>query len=240
MGLTSIFRHQQVLMENKKQYQQMLNAFPFDMYAKPDEIRKKFEEELTWARSVLGRSDRVVWWLKVFMMYYVVHSRHMLNLFKGDDPNDPNYQSMERKVEQQTEYLNRSKFIRAFRQENPDIEKYLTDMSPEFSALHIGGYSIDNYKSSFEHYFSLNIPAINDLPFRNQSPLKIRNTFIQMEREYIHDQRKNKVRKLNPNSDHTVILEMGNFVWLNLNKASCEEEGNAGGHCGNSPRSDTR
>jgi hypothetical protein len=84
---------------------------------------------------------------------------------------------------------------------------------------------------SFRHYFSLDIPAIQNFRFDKQRIGDVLVKFEQWENEWkesrssIIDMNKHEAEK---------ILDLGNeWAWFDLEKEYCEIEGDAMGHCGN-------
>ena len=98
------------------------------------------------------------------------------------------------------------------------------------------------------HYFSLPIPEIQEYRFANQNPRKVLGDFQYFEEEWKKKKEQesqwidmtSELSYNNAPDDFQVgtvdeIIKLNNgFSWFNLNKAACEEEGSAMGHCGNS------
>jgi hypothetical protein len=83
----------------------------------------------------------------------------------------------------------------------------------------------------FKHYYSMNVPKIDN--FQNYDDMDVQSLIA----KFNEWERENKVlaNEWVPISEDIVpILDFKNgWVWYSLNKAYCEIEGNAMGHCGN-------
>lgn len=92
------------------------------------------------------------------------------------------------------------------------------------------------YLQKFEHSLSMPIPAIQSTVFEYQSANSILNQFDELESDWAE----NVSGGVAPDDRDTVLLDCGNgYIWYNLNRPSCSDEGRSMGHCGNSPRNDT-
>ena len=93
-----------------------------------------------------------------------------------------------------------------------------------------------NFKGNIEHYLSLPIQDITGMQFAWQSPQEIFGAFQEAENEW----KENQQRTIDFDEDHEVVLDFKDgYKWMNLNRAYCDKEAQAMGHCGNSPRSHT-
>ena len=83
-----------------------------------------------------------------------------------------------------------------------------------------------------EHYLSLPIPEIQNLQFKDQTPVEIISIFSEAERQW-----KASRGQLVPfNDDDKVVMQFPDgFAWVFLDREYCETEGGAMGHCGNRP-----
>lgn len=87
-----------------------------------------------------------------------------------------------------------------------------------------------------EHYLSLPVPAIQQYVFDKGAAQDILNKFNTLEREW----KKKRKHTLTPRPEDEMLLDCGDgWAWFHLPRASCPDEGDAMGHCGNSPREDT-
>ncbi len=92
-------------------------------------------------------------------------------------------------------------------------------------------------KEELDHFFALNYEPIQRYEFGSKSPTVVRRELHALEMEYIQKQKEN-ARLIPIEPTETIIKDFGNgWAWVNLNRASCDKEGAALGHCGNSPRS---
>jgi len=96
---------------------------------------------------------------------------------------------------------------------------------------------LDNILPLFEHYYSLNLPDIENFnPPSNMSLTSLLDKFDEFEVKW-----KQETKDLIPDSLRkeqgwkTIIKFSNGWEWMDLGRASCEFEGNSMGHCGNSP-----
>lgn len=91
--------------------------------------------------------------------------------------------------------------------------------------------------TKLEHYLSLPIDTINNYQWKQQTAKQLLDDFEGYEREW---KQQSKELILRDDEDETIIKSLGdNYYWVSLDKAYCKREGDAMGHCGNSPRSNT-
>ncbi len=95
---------------------------------------------------------------------------------------------------------------------------------------------LDNTKRWLDHFSQIDYPPINDYPFVHQTPSEILTIFEIYEKEW----QAKRTRNMSLGPDETIILSLGHHIWVDTGKASCKKEGEAGGHCGNSGRVDTK
>ncbi len=215
MRLVRVFNHQK-LFEGASDYQAILDNFPYDQiiqsddgrYPSKEHVRNVFNKELVWAKETLQRPDRVIWWLKY--VKFIAYHAYVHRVPVHPDPG---------------KVTPVPKFIQKMYSENPN--RVQSDPS-NFSFNMLG-----SPKRNLEHFMGIDDPRIQNYHFLHQTFGEILNQFEKWEDEY----KQQEGRKLAPDASHTVIMKLGDLVWLNLNKAACADEGHAGRHCGNSPRS---
>lgn len=97
-------------------------------------------------------------------------------------------------------------------------------------------YNIPTIQHKLEHYLSLPIYGIQNYQFRNQSFEQVDADFSELEVAW----QKEASGSLEAQIDDDIVLDFHNgWVWMLLNRAHCEAEAKAMGHCGNSPRKDS-
>ena len=219
MVLSRILHEQRLLMENKRTYQQILNSMPYTGIGNIDDpIRTQFQEYFDWAKTQLHRQDRIIWWLKLVRISLFRDLQYQI-------VKDMSEKTMGMKFLSYQEQLHHP-FIKTWIDKNPAMENLITRLDEK---------KIEEIGKDLEHFISLELPDIDRISFTWQTPDELIRPMRQIE-----DVWKNKRSRMQKADEgHTVILQMGDFVWLNLNKAACDAEGKAMGHCGNSPRSNT-
>lgn len=89
-----------------------------------------------------------------------------------------------------------------------------------------------NLLNKLEHFYSLEIDAINNLPIDQYS---MTNAIEEMERlEEEWKSQANQYVEIDP-EDKVYMTFPDGFAWVLLDRAGCRAEGNAMGHCGNMP-----
>lgn len=94
---------------------------------------------------------------------------------------------------------------------------------------------IQTIRTLFEHFFSLPIREIQNFRFRWETSDEVIEHFSAYEEEW----KASRPEGVVDSSNEKVFLDVGNnYVWFDLDRASCDVEGDAMGHCGNSPAGD--
>lgn len=89
-----------------------------------------------------------------------------------------------------------------------------------------------NKLTNLEHYLSLPIAAITNKVFQYDALDDVETAFEEAEDEW-----KNRVKDAFVDDDaETIISFPDGFAWVNTNRAACDKEAAAMGHCGNAPR----
>lgn len=125
------------------------------------------------------------------------------------------------------------------------VEKWKGLLDPKYASRVVADFQraygwdhetdVDNILLTLEHYLSLPIAEIQAVPF--DAPLEaIEDRMKEAQAEW----RKRMSRFIDITGDENVIIQDGDWYWVNLDKAFCDREGAAMGHCGNEPRSDSR
>jgi len=113
------------------------------------------------------------------------------------------------------------------------------DLVDTLGELWVAGWSrTKRLVTEFEHYFSQGIHSIDRMVFHNQSLYTIIQELDTLEKEY----RDRFSRYIEHDEDDTEVIawyDKKTKAWVRLDRASCSDEADAMGHCGNSPRSHT-
>jgi hypothetical protein len=167
------------------------------------------KENLDWAKRVLKKSDRIIWWMryiKAQLLDYVDHSQrgaggHWLLQF---DPNSVN-------------------------------------TNGGGGGFTYGQFGTRNSRpaQNLEHYMSLDCPAIQNFVFGKKPNADVFLGLNALEEEWKETGARHIPQDHPNNADAEILIDYGDMVWLDLQRASCDREGAAMRHCGNSPRSHT-
>jgi hypothetical protein len=172
--------------------------------------------EINWARKTLKRSDRIVWYLQWIRVALV--------------------------SEWGSDKVKASEFAKIIAA-NPDTPDE-TDLPREVHCFL--KRILPETHTELEHFFSMNIPAIESYRFVNYVSYEntIHGQLRAYEDEYMDGHEasipyvKQPLEHHDPagdsNSGITIIKQFPNeYYWVDLKKSSCRLEGDASGHCGN-------
>ena len=183
-------------------------------------LQTKLKDHLKWAKQKLKREDRIVWYL-----------RHRIMLDMGQlMPNIKDY----KEVEQLTNMWNRiAQNYRKKSGESVTFDSHHNEMKFQSPILNQAQRRSDHgsFENWLEHSISLDrITAIQSFTFDKQRPMDVKHAFDVAERKW-----KDLTKRLVPDYEETVMIDMGSFKWFDLERSSCGSEAEAMGHCGNSP-----
>lgn len=177
-------------------------------------------DEIDWAIKTLKREDRIIWFLRWFKTCLL-----------------GNIESVNNELAE--------KWLKAYAKKMITTNNGNTEKIPDVIELWKTGTvsfsDIRRLKIKLEHLLSLPISEIQNYKFNYQTIHTIIDDLEDFEREW-KKSRKEWIDITEELEDGTidVIHDFNDgFVWLNLNKAYCELEGDAMGHCGNAPREST-
>jgi len=211
----------QILDEATPSAKRLLPMFQGLVQLTPEGIQRKglidgIEREISWARRVLEREDRIIWYLRyiqIGMMYALAADEGGL---LTPELIAPIQAAADKKAKQLAMKSNAS----------PDI------IAQAAGNLVRGGV----FKEEMVHYMSMPVAAIQNHVFQYELPQHLLNQFKAAGEEWADDQ--DRVTDLD--EDAEIVIDFGNGVaWWNLLKPYCSIEGECMGHCGNSPRANT-
>lgn len=94
------------------------------------------------------------------------------------------------------------------------------------------------FQNSMDHFLSLPIHEIQELVWDRQDHGDIMDYMTTMEQEWIET--RDRMLDASENTGAELVIQFPDgFAWWNLKQAYCNQEADAMGHCGNSPRSNT-
>jgi len=177
----------------------------------------------------LEREDRIMWYLRYIKCMFYIHNTINKAENRGAEREDsiplPKYV---------THYF--------YKTNNKTIKEL--PLSSLKTIIYISTSREPNIIVTLEHYLSLPIQEIIDYRFENQKIQVILDYFKALEeawKENGGDREINITDDLRSGSIEQILsFNGGKEGWFNLKRASCRVEGQSMGHCGNSPRSNSK
>lgn len=205
-------------MSSKARYQQIFSSPLFQKVS--EDIREEINETIDWARDVLKKDDKIVWFLRVYK-FSLINSAVL-------DWNDPHPDFvMSNRNKRKLEIIPFSepdiKWVRRFLHENEHAANEIK--SPEWH----GNASIENLKLRLTHFSDLDLDSIRNTTLKNEAPSSVISTFEQHETVWNNSKSERSVKEYGEN----VMETSDGLAWFNLNRPGCRVEANAMRHCGN-------
>jgi GNAT superfamily N-acetyltransferase len=164
-------------------------------------MKAKVDESIKWAKRVLKKQNRIVWWLRWVRLALIAAA------LKNPGANADSLKTLESKV--QREMSGKADVAHAM------TFGYLKTLQPDLS-----------------HLYSLDVSDIQEADPGWKYPEAFVLELRGYEKAYIDD----ASGSLSPQSDDEVFIDFGDgWAWWLLPRASCSDEAEAMGHCGNSP-----
>ncbi len=177
-------------------------------------------QNIKWAKQKLKKNDRIVWYLRQYRIYSaMIIKDYYGKRFRDSDGQDFN-------EEMDAAYKLYDRYI-------ADAVKYGAERP--LGTTRDYGQFMTRVHDQLDHFISLPIATIQNYVFTTQTPNKVFEDFKQFEKEWQAEQ-----DQMFEHEDEEVVMEFPDgMMWVNLNRASCEQEASSMGHCGNSPRSES-
>jgi hypothetical protein len=121
-----------------------------------------------------------------------------------------------------------------------EVASYNAKAKTQISAADAHRFNPSKMHSKLEHFFSLQDIAMTNVQFGYESPEEViaKLEGIEEEIRVKVESQKRTVSDPYPESGDIPFIKFGDgWVWWFLDRAACNEEAEAMGHCGNSPRS---
>ena len=123
------------------------------------------------------------------------------------------------------------------------FDKLCSDMAKKFNTSEevilrsVNSLQIDKLVSIFVHCNGIQYAPIQDYRLSYQLPSQVEQELQELETKYKekYPEDQNSTAK---NSSHSLVMDLGDYAWYNLNKNACDEEARLMGHCGNAGGSD--
>lgn len=173
-----------------------------------DHIREDIEQNISWAKSVLKKNDRIVWFLRLIKLHWLerLNSMRFTNV-------------------EQDKVLEISKILKR----EIDITKSKSNVNS------YRDYQISNVVRSLEHFLSLDrVSKIQNHTWSNESPNNLLGIFRGYEREWQEESTDSGV-SIREGDTLLIPFDGGSKAWWLLSRGACRDEADAMGHCGNVP-----
>jgi hypothetical protein len=187
------------------------------------------DEAIAWAKRVLKKDNRIVWWLKWFRLFWL--DQQVGRLRKGS----PRLLTSEKgmSAEQHVELFDRLKALLA--QYTREMSAKLQNGGTVDQGLKQLGGTLTQAKQQLEHFYALPDRAIQEVDPSPWTPGDFFAQLYELERNFIEQTKGTLI----PKPEDSIFLQCdANWAWWLLPRASCPDEAKAMGHCGNSPDSD--
>ena len=177
---------------------------------RPD-AKEAVDENIAWAKRILKREDRIVWYLRWFRFLKTENLVHESgNPFADQDKGNPLVQL---KKQYERDLLN----------------KGVTQEDVAYSVVRLR-----ELRRQLEHFMGIESHDLQNYHFQASASVpNVLNTLHTLEEEY----KKSLGRKIVPRTEDTIVLSFDDgWAWWLLPRAYCSDEARAMGHCGNSPQ----
>jgi hypothetical protein len=217
----------------KDRYEQMFtNILP--MY-KNFELEAVYENtvisEIDWAMRVLKKQDKIIWYLRMVKVA-------MLEEFEGiikeklQDLLRVSHTEEEKAEAMQGEWAVAYKTaMQAYQKARDQLAKKMGISGEDARRSASGATETHGFKNRMRHFMSLELPAIDDYVFSNQTPRQIIQDWTPIEDAW--KAKRVATIPIDREGVDTLIEYPDGSEWVNLNTAYCQAEGDAMGHCGN-------
>ena len=178
------------------------------------------KSEIQWARKTLKRNDRIVWYLRFARLNIIKNLSRVFDADPFEQMFDAEVKMFRQKgSNRQGDWLN---------SENSSGNDNWYETVQRFAS------NLGYLSRQLEHYMSYEdkIAKIHSYVFSWQLPPHVFEDLGEFEEEW-KKERKGLIRATDDDEDKPVIEFTDGFAWVLLDRAYCEDEGEAMGHCGN-------
>lgn len=234
MKLIKLFEYyEHILLEGKydsmfhKDYEKLREIFIFK--GRKQRIEHVWKNNIKWAKQKLEKQDRIVWFLRWAKAHHLAklsiaieHAGMLAEWKTYADEFKVEYSQEKLKVEQH----------KLQQRINKDLKKIKSTKSLDVKTVGRFILELPIIMEDLEHFLSLDIHKIDNHTFTNETPNEIRDLFLGYEEEW----KEKRKRTIQHDDSMTPMIQVSpNLAWFNLESPSCSIEGQAMGHCGNSP-----
>lgn len=228
MKIQQLFENEQILLE--AQYEDMFSDkfIEVSKIFNPNFSKTFYDDKIKWAKRNLKKNDRIVWflrWSKVYAIKVILTSSEV---------NKPYLVEFNIKFGSGEKLDFTTKALYDFI--DKELSKIKSSVKLNMRTIKQVGTVGEQLIMRLDHYMSLDIAAIQNHVWGNETPAELINIFHDAEKEW----KETRKRLIPDDPDLTKMIEMGDFVWFDLESPFCDIEAGAMGHCGNSPNSSDR
>lgn len=205
-------------MSSKARYEKIFGSDIFKVA--PNYIKDDIKDNISWARDVLEKDDKIVWFLRTYK-YNLIRS----HLGWSDDGKqglaypDPENGSRIRVSMSDADL----KWLKRFEHEHSETAKELS--SEDWRSV----VDMNNLKHKLAHFIDLHLNSINKLRWDHQSPYELIEECESLEHEWFE---KTGARSVPEYGEKFMVTKDG-YTWFNLHRSGCPVEGQSMHHCGN-------
>lgn len=207
------------LLNESQNYLEMFSALkPF---VTSEVTPRYWQEEINWARTVLKRRDRITWWLRIERVHQavVLQQQHYssVDVEPGDEAGQARCEALKQIIARWVAQVGLEGSPTLTAAENGD----------EYMAITLGT-SLTKLKRSLTHLMGLPCEPIQNYRFDRQSPERVLGDLNSLEEEW----KRGREEQVEPEGEVLIDFHNG-WAWYKLDRASCDKEADAMGHCGN-------
>jgi GNAT superfamily N-acetyltransferase len=232
-------------------YREMFKAV-FGLMGPRSPYSEKFvNEQIDWAKRVLKKQDRVIWFLRLVRLAIVQDMMGTASLSGELNPRlgaapavalpgntvqrteqatpPPQQPQQKQQKPQETREETWANKVRAlYQQYGKELRAKGGNPGAEMGVL----ADLNRHKRDLEHFYGLNAPEIMNYSPVGESFVKLYDVFAGFEQKW-KEQAKSAIR---PQAEDKIWMQFPDgWAWHYLPRASCDAEAKAMGHCGNSP-----
>jgi hypothetical protein len=174
------------------------------------QVASRIESEINWAREVLKREDRIIWFLRIAR----------LNIVRAIESTGV--------VGQNPEHVKQVEIL---------AKKYTAQLAKVMGRPVTDRDLISTriLQGTLSHYLSLPVASIQNFQFTNQGIDDLETTLVGLEKVWKREQEE-KAQHVPPQDGDKILIQFPDgWAWWLLNRGACDAEAKAMGHCGNVP-----
>lgn len=190
-------------------------------------MQQEIKQEIGWAKQHLKKQGRIMWylrWYRVALLEYMDSDRYQLQTFSHEKKTVAERHELKKTIHDLFTKIDKDTRGKANGGKYP-MNYGLNEPSP---------FDWDGLKEKLEHFFGLPDQAIEDYDPGTTSLGDTVARLYDLERQF----KVRRTQRVDPQESDSIWMKFPDgLAWWLLPRASCPAEGDAMGHCGNSPMS---